>query len=188
MSQTSPMEIRVLSDFVANMEQAKLNYMVTGSFAMSYYAEPRMTRDIDIVIEINSNDVDQIVRLFENEYYVDRKAISRAVANQSMFNMIHEECILKIDCIVLKDNEFEKKKFAQRQMVTRDKLSFWIIGKEDLVLSKLSWAKNSLSEIQLRDIENILASGFDEVYLQEWIKKLGLEKVWEKTTNGRHIA
>jgi hypothetical protein len=32
--------------------------MLTGSMAMNYYAQPRMTRDIDIVVELTPQDRD----------------------------------------------------------------------------------------------------------------------------------
>ena len=40
-------EIDVLRDVSRKFEQAGIAYMLTGSTAMNYYAEPRMTRDLD---------------------------------------------------------------------------------------------------------------------------------------------
>ena len=34
------------------LEKANIPYMLTGSFAANFYAVPRMTRDIDIIIQI----------------------------------------------------------------------------------------------------------------------------------------
>ena len=39
-------ELEVLQDVVARLEGAGIAYMLTGSIALSYYAQPRMTRDI----------------------------------------------------------------------------------------------------------------------------------------------
>ena len=50
----------------------------------------------------------------------------------------------------------------------------WIVSKEDLILSKLYWAKDSHSEFQLRDVKNLLASGYDTAYLEDWSRRLGL--------------
>lgn len=38
--------------------------MVTGSVAMAIYSIPRMTRDIDLVVEMTSADIDRIMHLF----------------------------------------------------------------------------------------------------------------------------
>jgi len=44
-------ELEVLQDALARLEREGIAYMLTGSLALSYYAEPRMTRDIDLVVE-----------------------------------------------------------------------------------------------------------------------------------------
>src|SRR5882762_7423340 len=47
----------IVRDISARFERAQIPYMLTGSMAMNYYAQPRMTRDIDVVIEITPEDV-----------------------------------------------------------------------------------------------------------------------------------
>ena len=37
-------ELDILRDVSARLEQAGIAYMLTGSMAMNYYAQPRMTR------------------------------------------------------------------------------------------------------------------------------------------------
>jgi hypothetical protein len=43
-------ELRVLCDIVTRLETAGIDYMLTGSVALNSYAQPRMTRDIDLVV------------------------------------------------------------------------------------------------------------------------------------------
>ena len=45
-------ELEVLRIITGRLESAGIGYMVTGSIAMNYYAVPRMTRDIDVVVEL----------------------------------------------------------------------------------------------------------------------------------------
>jgi len=45
-------ELEVLQDATERLERAGIQYMLTGSIALSYYAQPRMTRDIDLVVEL----------------------------------------------------------------------------------------------------------------------------------------
>ncbi len=49
---TTTPELLALRDLCARIEAAGIGYMLTGSLAMAYYARPRMTRDIDLVIEL----------------------------------------------------------------------------------------------------------------------------------------
>ena len=43
-------ELDLLKDVALRLGEAGIDYMTTGSLAMSFYAAPRMTRDIDIII------------------------------------------------------------------------------------------------------------------------------------------
>jgi hypothetical protein len=38
----------------------QVQYMLTGSFALAYYATPRMTRDLDIVVQLREVDVEPL--------------------------------------------------------------------------------------------------------------------------------
>jgi len=174
--------LEVLRDFVQKAERADFSYMITGSFAMSAYGEIRFTRDIDIVVEIERRNIERFFEIFAKDYYVSKNSISRAVENSSMFNLIHLEKAVKVDCIVLKDDEFEKSKFARRREANIGELKFWTITKEDLIVSKLNWAKNSLSEMQIKDVANLTANDYDAEYVGVWIEKLALEDVWEKVS------
>ena len=167
-------ELDIVHDVSRRLEAAEIAYMLTGSMAMNYYAQPRMTRDIDIVVELVSAQVDIVVRLFSPDYYVAREAVAGSIKTRTMFNLIHQETIVKVDFIVRKDSDYRRTEFLRRQRVQLDGFETWIVSKEDLIISKLDWAKDSHSEIQLRDVRNLLATGFDEPYLVRWTRELGL--------------
>jgi len=72
-------ELDILQDVSLRLESAEIAFMLTGSMAMNYYAQPRMTRDLDLVIKIAADQVDIVMRLFKDHYYVDRVAITKAI-------------------------------------------------------------------------------------------------------------
>ena len=173
-------ELDVLRDVSQRLESGGLAYMLTGSMAMSFYAQPRMTRDIDLVVKLVPNQTDLVVSLFEAEYYVDRLAIVKAIAQRSMFNLIHNETIIKLDCIVLKDQQYRQEEFARRRQITIEDFQTWIVTREDLILSKLYWARDSRSELQLRDVTNLLSSDCDMTYLASRAENLGVKALLEE--------
>jgi hypothetical protein len=65
----------IVRDVSRKLDQGGIGYMVTGSMAMNYYAQPRMTRDIDVVVAIGPNDVEQMASLFEQEYYLSKESM-----------------------------------------------------------------------------------------------------------------
>jgi hypothetical protein len=173
-------EIDILRDISRRFEQADIPHMLTGSMAMSYYAQPRMTRDIDVVIEMGSEEVDRVVALFRPDYYVSEENIRESLAHESIFNLIHQESVIKVDCIVRKKIEYRRAEFERRQQVSIGDFTTFIVSKEDLIISKLFWAKDSHSAVQLGDVRNLLDTGVDSAYLRRWTRELGLDTLLEE--------
>jgi len=159
-------ELDILRDVSQRLDSARIAFMLTGSVAMNYYAQPRMTRDVDLVVALTADDAEAIVSQFESDYYLDPEMIALAIARQSMFNMIHLESVIKVDCIIRKDDPFRLEEFARRRQIHLVDFDTWIVSREDLLLSKLAWAKDSGSEIQLKDAANLAVSGCDLAYLR----------------------
>jgi hypothetical protein len=173
-------EVDIVRDVSMKLETAGIDYMLTGSMAMNYYAQPRMTRDIDLVLAASPSDADTIVRIFGTEYYVSGAAVRDSIARESIFNLIHNESVIKVDCIVRKNTAYRRLEFERRQRIVIADFRTWIASKEDLVISKLAWAKDSHSELQLRDVRNLLQSGCDLTYLEAWTKELDLHSLLQE--------
>ena len=177
-------EIDILRDVSHRLHHAGIAFMVTGSMAMNYYAQPRMTRDIDVVIAVRENDLNRMIKLFESDYYISRDAVEESVKAKSMFNIIHNAGIIKVDFIVRKDSEYRQVEFERRRKVMIEDFKTFLVSKEDLILSKLIWGRDSKSELQARDVRNLLGTGVDEPYLLRWIDALGLKSHYTEVVNG----
>ncbi|MEK7305683.1 MAG: hypothetical protein AAB034_05980, partial [Nitrospirota bacterium] len=177
-------ELDVLKVVTARLEAGGVPYMVTGSMAANFYTTPRMTRDIDLVVELCDRDISHVVSLFQDDYYIDREMVEQAVRNQSMFNMIHNALVVKVDCVVRKDSEYRREEFARRRPVSIAGQPVCIVSPEDLILSKLDWAKDSRSQLQLDDVRNLLGSvqGLDIAYLIRWADRLGLSSLYREVS------
>jgi len=175
------LELDVLRDVCERLENAKIAYMLTGSFATHAYVVPRMTRDIDLVVELKDEDVPRFSRLFGEDYYCDTDSVKDAVRGRGMFNLIHHRALMKVDFVVRKDSAYRELEFKRRRRTNIAGIAIWVVSPEDLILSKLYWAKDSLSEMQLRDVSLLLngVKDLDKGYVKEWVEKLGLENVWK---------
>ncbi|WP_284452516.1 hypothetical protein [Parachlamydia acanthamoebae] len=175
-------EIDVLKLVCLKLDQANVPYMLTGSFAANFYAIPRMTRDIDIVLAVQKSDISRLYQLFADDFYIDRDSISEAVNHSGMFNIIHNDSVFKIDFIIRKNDPYRTLEFQRKRNVQLDNTKIWIVAPEDLIISKLFWAKDSFSEIQIRDVKNLISSitHLDYPYIREWVRKLELNSIYER--------
>lgn len=175
-------EIDVLRDVSARLKIGGISFMLTGSLAMNHYTLPRMTRDIDLVIHLPISSVSRLRQLFSPDYYLVEEAVREAVERESIFNLIHEASVIQIDCIVRKSSPYRQHEFSRRQKVVVGDFETWIVSKEDLILSKLFWARDSRSELQQRDLRNLLATEVDREYIQSWLKELDVLSLWQELT------
>lgn len=154
--------------------------MLSGSMALVHYAQPRTTVDIDIVLDLRISHVTGFLREFGRDYYIPEGRVADAIHRNGMFNILDNRTIIKVDCVVKKRDAFSDEAFRRRAKVHYARsLSVWIISKEDLVLSKLNWARESRSERQMMDVANIIRNGFDESYVELWTRRLGVTELLE---------
>jgi len=174
----------VASRLLAELQHAGIASMVVGSFASSYHGEPRMTRDLDVVIDPTSDSLGRLLdRLQAAGFYADRVAARQAVAERTQFNVIDPASGWKVDLIIRKERAFSRGEFERRQAAALPMGQVAIATAEDTILAKLEWGRSGESERQLRDVAGIVAvSGpqLDLVYLDRWADQLGVRESWER--------
>ena len=176
-------ELDVLKSVAARLDAANVPYMVTGSMAANYYAVPRMTRDIDLVVELSVADTERFCALFD-DFYLDPDAGRTAIAGRTSFNAIHTASVVKVDFMVRKDSEYRREELRRRRRVALDDTTIFVVAPEDLIISKLDWARDTRSPMQLADVRNLLAAvpDLDAPYLARWIAHLGLDALYREVT------
>jgi hypothetical protein len=175
-------QLSVLKLVAARLDTAGIPYMITGSIAAGHYGQPRMTRDLDFVVELAPADVARIAALFGDQFECDAEMIGRAITRQALFNLIHTDAIVKVDFDIRKDAPYRLEEFGRRRRVDIDGQPMWIVAAEDLVLSKLVWASSSRSELQLRDVRQVLKAQaeLDWAYLDRWALVLGVGELLDE--------
>lgn len=178
-------ELEVLKIVTSRLNKASIPYMVSGSIAANYYTVPRMTRDIDIVIELEQDNIDRFISLFQRDFYVDREMVNREVLRQGIFNLIQNRYVVKIDFIIKKSSAYQQAAFSRRKQILIEGNPMWFISPEDLIISKLIWAKDSLSEMQLKDVRNLIKTvdNLDLKYIENWVRELSLEQIYKEAGN-----
>lgn len=172
----------VIRQVLTALETAGVPYMLTGSFASSLHGAPRSTQDLDFVIAPDDRSIERLVDQFPpGRYYLSRSAAMEALRRNSLFNVIDLETGWKIDFIVRKSREFSTVEFDRRVSTELLGLKIFVATPEDIVISKLEWAKRSGSERQIEDVMGIVRSQgaqLDSGYVERWVGDLELGPQW----------
>ena len=150
--------------------------MISGSLALNVYCIPRMTMDIDIVIELDNENVDDFLAIFAEGFYIDEDTVNQEIRRKGMFNVIDHRSGFKIDFIIKKDSEYRRLEFSRKTLLMLENNPVWMVSSEDLIISKIEWIQQLQSEKQINDIEMLLATpGIDRNYVVFWCKQLNLQ-------------
>jgi hypothetical protein len=167
--------IAFLKKLVEYFDEEKVNYMLSGSVAMSVYSLPRFTRDFDFIVHLLPEHVKGLTEYFKEGYYCDEDSVRDAIARKSMFNIIDHASGYKADFIILKNDPYRIAEFERRKEVNFLDIKISIASPEDLIISKIIWIQQIQSDIQMQDIKILSQmSGIDIPYISKWIKNLNL--------------
>ncbi len=153
----------------------KIDYMLSGSVALSIYTLPRATRDFDLVVHLKEENVAAMIDYFNTGYYIDKDSIMEAIKHKSIFNIIDHQSGFKADFIILKNEPFRQAEFERRIQTDFYGTPVYVVTAEDLLLAKLIWIQEVQSNLQKDDIINLAAlDNLDWRYIHSWINILKL--------------
>ena len=157
-------------------------YYITVGVAASVYGAPRTTRDLDLVIELNRDNIAQLVEALETAGFYCLPGAVEDIQNGRgrVLSVTHMTLVLNADIVLNADAEFDRSKMARRRLEALDEAGieqFWIASPEDIILAKLLWRKQSRSQKQWTDVLGVMkvqSEILERGYLTEWVEKLGL--------------
>jgi hypothetical protein len=175
----------LLKKVIQVLDNAKIDYMVTGSVASSLQGEPRSTHDIDLVVNIRPMDVKKLTSVFRQpHFYLDEGAVHEAIQHKSMFNLIDAMNGDKVDFWMLTNEPFDQSRFIRRYSQQFMGMVFQLSRPEDTILAKLKWAKMAGgSEKQFRDALRVYEVQLDQLdlgYIKSWVERLELTLFWTR--------
>src|SRR5260370_13331706 len=88
--------LSVLRQVVEVFEKLGLAYAIGGSWASSFYGEPRTTYDADLSVETFPGKELPFAASFSSDYYVSIDAIKQSNRDRSSFNIIHTPSPFKV--------------------------------------------------------------------------------------------
>ena len=174
----------LLKKVVQALNENKIDYMITGSTASSFYGEPRSTHDIDVVVSISKADVEKLAASFpKNEFHFDKEDFIEAISGKRMANVIDIKEGDKIDFWVLSDDNYNRESFCRKTEEDFMGIKIKFPTPEDIIILKLKWARESGgSEKQLQDARGVYQVYNDKLdlkYIEKWVNQLALKDLWE---------
>lgn len=172
--------------FAGRLEALRLPYMVTGSVASMIYGEPRLTLDVDIVLDLAAERAEDLLAAFpESEFYRPPLEVLRVECGRPArghFNLIHHASGMKADVYLAARDSLRHWGLAHRRRIGLGEGTLSVAPPEYVILRKLEFWREGGSEKHLRDVRAMLAAGtaLDRAFLEVELRQRGLEEAWQR--------
>lgn len=173
--------------FIRRLESLGAPYMVTGSVASTLYGEPRLTNDVDIVIEMDRRHCEALADLFPlDEFYCPPSEVILVEAGRAQrghFNLIHHDTGFKADIYPAGRDRLSRWGLAHRRKIEVEAVCVAVAPPEYVILRKLQYYVEGGSEKHLVDIRGMLATidvAIDRAFIEEHAARLGVRDAWDK--------
>ncbi|MBU2575119.1 MAG: nucleotidyltransferase [Elusimicrobia bacterium] len=164
----------VLEKLIKVSRQSKTKLVLMGGIAVSVFASPRATYDIDAIISLEDEKLKDFLDLLKKEgFKFNRRQPIRFIQNLPFITFYYPPYKTYVDLFVAR-NEFQYEILKRARKVNLDKLKLSIISPEDLILVKLhSGREKDIEDVRQIILENKSKLDFD--YLRKWSKLLDLK-------------
>lgn len=173
--------IELIDTFIRPLITTGLPYAVTGSVAAMAYGEPRLTNDIDLVLEIKTTDIHRLVSAFpEADFYLPpSEVIATEIVrgNRGHLNIISQHSLLKADVYLVSGDPLHQWAMENVRVIEIEGLPVAFTPPEYLIIRKLEFFREGGSQKHLRDIAAMLEESsdiIDQTFLQHHLTNLNL--------------
>jgi len=174
----------IFEHVVGVLDRLGIPYMIVGSIASTVYGKPRLTHDVDVVVDLKTDKIAQLIANFDETWSIDEQMIRRAVEAKFHFNVIHKPSGNKIDFFILQDSSYDQQQFARRTKQEFDENRFAFFARvEDVIIRKMDYYMEGGSTRHLEDIRGILETyegEIDDDYITRWATERGTSEIWEQ--------
>ncbi|MEO5916618.1 MAG: hypothetical protein ABIS50_20450 [Luteolibacter sp.] len=157
---------------ISACEATDAPYMLTGALAYNYYAIPRSTKDVDIVVNITEpGTMERIIQVLEPQIIFSPQVQFDTITwGRRHIGRPPEDTGLSVELFELFEDPFVSAQFERRKRFFSQALDreVWLPSAEDIVTQKIRWGRSK----DLDDARDVLAvqgpETLDMTYIRNW--------------------
>lgn len=162
----------LLKKIAEQLEKAGIPYMIIGGQAVLVYGEPRLTKDIDITVGINVDEIGKIISITK------KLGLKNLVENVEDFTkktmvlpVVDQKSGIRID-VVFSFSPYEIQAIERTTPIKFGKTTVRFASLEDVVIHKIIAGRPR----DIEDVKSILLKNknYDRQYVLKWLKEFDL--------------
>jgi hypothetical protein len=165
------------------LNERDLPYMLVGSLATNFYCVPRSTEDGDLVVGSNITQVARDISHAQKGIHFDPQLSFESVTATKKIVLRTEGHNFEVELFELSADDHDQARFARRIQVETFDRKVWIASLEDMIVTKLRWARDAGREKDISDARNLIGVQYEQVdwpYVQSWCDLHGTRDLMER--------
>lgn len=160
-----------------------VEYMVVGSLSSNFYGVPRSTEDADIVVELSRTSLKELAAKLGPEFRLDPQTSFETVTMTIRHVLRVPSIGFSVELFELSDDAHDRERFQRRRTVPLHGRSVVLPSPEDVIVTKLFWAKTRGHPKDREDVRDVIAvqdQDLDWLYIYSWADRHGTRDMLEQ--------
>jgi predicted nucleotidyltransferase len=159
----------ILSRVAAGLSRHKIPYMIIGGQAVLLYGEPRLTRDIDLTLGVNADQLDEVLAVVKEASLKPLpKDIDHFVRQTMVLPAADDISGIRVD-FIFSFTPYESQAIGRAKKVSIKDQEVSFASPEDVIIHKIFAGRAR----DMEDARTILLKnpGLDISYIRNWLKE-----------------
>ena len=160
-------------------------HMLVDSFSTNAYGFPRSTKDCDIVVQLDTHSIQEIVDRLPKNFVLDPQIAFETVTGTTRYDIDVLPTNFGIELFELTDDAHDQSRFARRCEVLSPDMEavVYLPTAEDVIVTKGRWGARAHRSKDLRDLKEVMAvqqNNLDWDYIHHWADLHGSRQLLDK--------
>lgn len=152
---------------IAALNTAGIPHVLVGAFARNYYAEPRSTKDADVVLSVSPGGLRQFLEVLGTDIRMDEQMAFETNTGTLKNVLVHADSGFTVELFYLSDDAHDQERFRRRRATAYEGQSTFVLTAEDYVITKLRWPRSKDFD-DARDVIAMQGDVLDWNYIHHW--------------------
>jgi len=156
------------------LEACGIHYMLVGSFSSNFYGVGRSTKDADFVLQLEGKSLSELTEYLGPAFKLDPQMLFETFTDTTRHIVNVEGTQFEIELFYLSTDPYDQSRFQRRQQVKILGHLAYLPTAEDVIITKLRWAKQGNRPKDKDDVRNVIAiqaERLDWDYIHQWCEE-----------------
>ncbi len=162
--------VHLMRKFAQALQAADIPHVLVGSMSSNVHGFARSTKDMDLVVQTDPAGLDRLFKAVEEWFDLDPQASFETVTGTLRHILVAKDGKFKVEVFQLSNDPHDQERFCRRLTVAYPSLEarVSILTAEDVIITKLRWARAK----DLEDVKDVIsvqgADGLDWKHIHHW--------------------